>query len=142
MYGDVKRNAERTAMSDKTLVVPSGQKDLQLKMSDIAFIYSKAGMVSVHLKNHERLITQYSSIDEIQEQFPIDKFYRVSRQYLINKEAVKEVQKDKNRKLILHPDPELFNGHTEEIVISRYRSKEFKKWLKGDLEDIKNVPVV
>ncbi|MCB0506245.1 MAG: response regulator transcription factor [Cyclobacteriaceae bacterium] len=127
---------------DKTLIVPSGQKDLQLKVADIAFIYSKGGMVSVHLKNHDRLITQYSSIDEIQDQFPIEQFYRVSRQYLINKEAVKEVQRDKNRKLILHPDPELFNGHTEEIVVSRYRSKEFKKWLKGELQELQEVPLV
>jgi hypothetical protein len=140
IYRDSQLSKEKK--ESKTLIVPSGQRDLQLNVSDIAFIYSKGGMVSIHLKNNERLITQYSSIDEIQDRFPVDQFYRVSRQYLINKAAVREVQKDKNRKLILHPDPELFNGHTEEIVISRYRSKEFKKWLNGELNGIKDVPVV
>ena len=75
-------------------------------------------------KNGQKCVTQYHSLQEVEDKIGSRGFYRLNRQLLVNFQAIISFEKCPNRKLgvRLHPD------YPEEVIISRYRSPEFKRW--------------
>ncbi len=114
------------------LIVKSGSKLFQVTNEEIALFHSQSGIVTMQLKNKSKFITDFNSLEELEEKLPEQNFFRVSRQFLLSKDAVKSVSKDRNRKLLIHLNSEVCNGMTTNITVSRYKSTNFKNWFKHE----------
>jgi DNA-binding LytR/AlgR family response regulator len=78
-------------------------------------------------KNNEKYSMDYESLDEVEAMLDPDKFFRVNRQFIINRLAVLQVWGIENSKMMV----KLKDPHIEiEIDISRQKAPIFKKWLE------------
>ncbi len=127
------RLAERQARpAPAGLLVECGSQVQQLAFDDIAYFYSAGGLVRLVRADGGRLTTSYDSLATLTGRLPAARFFQISRQYLVSLRAVRTVQDDVNRKLRLTLAPGPLAGQaTETVVISRYRSAEFRRWLQG-----------
>ncbi|MFN8346522.1 MAG: LytTR family DNA-binding domain-containing protein [Spirosomataceae bacterium] len=108
----------------------SGQ--LILKPEEIAYFYSTGGIVLLVKTDGTKLTTRYQSLHSLTEKLPDDYFFSLSRQITAGLGAVKAVREETNRKLTVSLTPALHQQEvTEQVVVSRYRSAEFRKWLSA-----------
>ncbi|MEZ4852002.1 MAG: LytTR family DNA-binding domain-containing protein [Bacteroidia bacterium] len=113
--------------TNDSFVFESGKKHIQVAWDEVVFFHSSGGIVSVYLAN-QRYTTHFSSLNEMIDKMPPDRFFRVSRQFLISRECIREIRKDVNRKLSVWIYSCNENEELSPIIISRYRSQEFLRW--------------
>ncbi|SMD36315.1 LytTr DNA-binding domain-containing protein [Reichenbachiella faecimaris] len=108
--------------------IASGRKTQLVDETDIAYLYSQAGMVYLITNEGKKILTQFSSFNDVKDTHNLDAFFQVNRQYLVKLHAIDTVMKEVNQKLQIKLSPS-----APEIpaaaMISRYRSVDFKKWL-------------
>jgi len=97
---------------------------ITLEVDDIALFYLADATVFIKTFLDKEYTTQLS-LDELMRQLDNLIFYRANRQYIINVNAIKTIQVYGNNQLRLITKP----GSNEEIVISKNKVAEFKKWL-------------
>ncbi|MBC8155214.1 MAG: LytTR family transcriptional regulator DNA-binding domain-containing protein, partial [Bacteroidetes bacterium] len=77
-----------------------------------------------------RLTTNYDSLNSLVNRLPPNRFFQISRQFIVHLDAVRTVRDDVNRKLTITLEPALSPGlPAGQVTISRYRSAEFRQWL-------------
>ncbi|WP_460968844.1 LytTR family DNA-binding domain-containing protein, partial [Spirosoma migulaei] len=80
----------------------------------------------------QQVVTRYSSFSRLQESLDSLYFFQLSRQFIVGLGAVRSVQDDVNRKLVVTLAPALHKQQaSQEVIVSRYRSLELKKWLQA-----------
>lgn len=105
-------------------LVKRGQRLLSVTTDDVAIIFTRE---KIHyLKTFDE--TEYiigSNLDELEVQLDPSMFFRANRQFIINYKAINSVFSwfDGKLKLALKP------ASYEEIIISRLKASEFKKWM-------------
>lgn len=108
-----------------TLVVHHKDKIIPLNFEDIALVYIRNEQVTV--RNFEGV--QYyinKSLDEL-DQLLGEMFYRANRQFIVNKNAVKDVTTLINRKYLVN----LTFAFNQQIVVSKEKMSSFLNWLKN-----------
>ena len=97
-----------------------------IKTDEIAyFIYDT--LIYAVTKNNEKYSIDYESMDEVEEILNPAQFFRVNRQFIVNRALVQKVWGIENSKLMV----KLKEPHqTIEIDISRQKAPVFKKWLE------------
>lgn len=119
------RNAEEAKKNAASILINYKNKIIPVKISDIAFFYTKQNVVSlVTFLNQKYLIN--NNLEEL-EQLAGQGFYRANRQYLVSKEAVLEMEQYFNRKLLL----KLKIDKEHEIIINKIKVTDFLNWLKN-----------
>ena len=75
-------------------------------------------------KNGKRYPVDYS-LDKLEDRLPVSKFFRISRQFILNRDSIKEmVSYSKTRiKVTINPDLGL------DTIVSKDRVSNFRKWL-------------
>lgn len=76
----------------------------------------------------QKYVTDYNTLDEIEELVDPAHFYRANRQTLISKDAVESLQKHYTGKVEVK-----VTGHDTPVDVSREKAQEFKHWIEGDL---------
>jgi len=92
---------------------------------NIAYFYLENEIVyCVTFENEKFVIDQ--TLDKISSQTGPDDFFRINRQFIVSRKAVKTVVQHFNRKLKLHlsPSPQC------DVFISKTKATIFKKWLE------------
>jgi two-component system response regulator LytT len=110
--------------SGSTLLVHHREKIIPLKLSEIALAYIRNEMV--YLKTFEGvnyLINK--SLDELDNTLG-DEFYRANRQFILNRNAVKDVTTFLTRKYSVN----LTIPFSEQIMVSKEKMTSFLKWLR------------
>jgi two-component system LytT family response regulator len=87
------RNAVAKASSDH-LFVKSEYKIMRIELSDIKYIESMHEYIRIHLVNDKPVMTLIS-MKTIEEQLPENRFMRVHRSYIVNKEKIKVVERNR-----------------------------------------------
>lgn len=112
-----------------SIEVSTGQ--LRLPANEIAYFYSTGGLVLLVKTDGQQLTTRYSSFTQLIDRLDTRYFFQLSRQFVVGLNAVRAVQDDVNRKLIVTLVPSLHKQQpNQEVIVSRYRSLELKKWLQ------------
>lgn len=115
----------------KTLLIEAGNRQLQLWSDEIAYFYSSNGIVLLVKADGQQLTTNYNAFTQLTEQLPGHLFFQLNRQFIVYKTAIRHVQDDVNRKLLIELSPPLHKQSTgERVTVSRYRSAELKRWLQ------------
>jgi two-component system, LytTR family, response regulator LytT len=97
-----------------------------VKTDEMAFFMYDT-LIYVCTKNHEKYNMDFESLDEIEEMLDPDLFFRVNRQFIVNRNSVQRVWGIENSKMMV----KLKEPHQNiEIDMSRQKAPVFKKWLE------------
>ena len=109
------------------LLVPvKGDKLLPLAVNTVCCFYIADGIVkAVTMQGGEYVINR--TLDELADCLEPKRFFRANRQYLVAREAVKDISLWFNKRVIVN----LQVATSEKIVVSKNRVGEFKEWLTG-----------
>ncbi|MCF6406449.1 LytTR family transcriptional regulator [Chitinophaga filiformis] len=108
----------------KSFLVFKDNKYTVIGVEQIAFFYVRGEQpVIVTFEGTEYIASQ--SLDTTSSQLSPAQFYRINRQYLINFDAVHEVERYFARKLLVH----LKTATPEQIIIGKNKAPEFLQWL-------------
>lgn len=118
-------NPESVTKYKEKFIVNIRNQWMPINTKEIA-CFSKEALNYVYLHNGGRYSIDHATLDEVEELLDPKIFYRASRQFIINIEAIQAVKPVENSKLIIIlKEP----NHKLEIATSRLKSPEFKKWM-------------
>jgi len=108
----------------KSFLVIKNNKYINVLTENIAMFYIKYQSPVILCFDNQEFFVNYS-LDQIQQLLCDKQFFRLNRQYLINFNAVKEVEHYFARKLLVNP----VIGVKEKLIVSKEKVTEFLHWL-------------
>ncbi|MEO1262856.1 MAG: LytTR family DNA-binding domain-containing protein [Bacteroidota bacterium] len=114
----------RAEKSPKRFLVTVGSKVKIINAPEIAFFSFDSKITFIHTLNGKRYPID-SSLKQLQLSLPPQDFFRVNRQYLLNREAVQELQYYSATRIKVHLSPE----PQEDVFVARDKIGVFKRWL-------------
>ena len=115
------RQSERYA--SHFLVPMKGDKLLPLAVDRIAYCFIVEGQVKA-VTEEGQVYDLPQTLDELTERLDPDRFFRANRQYLIARQAVRDIDLWFNNRLAIN----LILPTAERIIVSKVRATEFKEW--------------
>lgn len=115
---------QQTPDFKERFLVKQGQKLISVEIADVAFFYTEEKVTLIKTKTGERHIINYS-LEEVEGFLDSKKYFRANRQFILNIKNIKEVHHWFNGKLKVATNP----SAEVEIIISRERATDFKKWM-------------
>jgi DNA-binding LytR/AlgR family response regulator len=67
------------------------------------------------------------TLEQLEEALPKTEFFRLNRQIIAHRQAVRKVESDGTGRLLLHLTP----AFSEEVSVSRKKAGVFKAWMMG-----------
>ncbi|MCG8328411.1 MAG: LytTR family DNA-binding domain-containing protein [Chitinophagales bacterium] len=110
----------------KRFMVSIGSKVKIIDSSEVAYFTSGSKMIFLHTFKGKRYSID-SSLKQLQLSLPIQEFFRVNRQYLINRKAIQDLQYYSATRVKVNLDP----MPPEDVILAREKIGGFKKWLMG-----------
>ena len=97
---------------------------ISVKTGEVAYSYTKDRMHFIKTTSGLDYPID-NNLDELENQLDPDEYFRVNRQFIVRYSAIDKVYAwfDNKIKLLVSPEP------YQDIIISRLRATEFKKWL-------------
>jgi two-component system response regulator LytT len=97
---------------------------MPIEVADIAYFYSEEGISLFRTRTNQKFSVDYT-LDELEAMLDPLQFFRANRQFIVDINCVQQIHPYFNNKLklTLKPAPE------EEVLVSRERATEFKKWM-------------
>lgn len=109
----------------RTILVYLRDRIVPVKTADIAYIHAAHGLVSLVTRQNHPYACQYT-MDQMEAMLDPRQWYRANRQFIINREAIQNVQHYFNRRLCIIttcPTP-------DKIIISKVKATEFLQWME------------
>ena len=113
-----------TPAGKKSFLVFKNSKYINVPTKNIALFYIKHASSVIVCFDKQEYFVNYS-LEQIQNLLPENEFFRLNRQYLINFDAVKEVEHYFSRKLLVNPVITM----KEKLLVSKEKVSEFLHWL-------------
>lgn len=111
----------------KRFIVKAGEKIIIIPVEDIAYCYSEEkSTYAVNFAGTRRLLDY--SLDMVQEMLDPQRFFRVSRSYIVSINAIENISKHLGTRLKLQLNPRT----DEDVVVSRSRTSDFLVWLDSN----------
>jgi len=108
----------------KRFLIKIGDQFQNIDINEVAYIHYQDGGCTLYTKDSRNLPIDYS-LEQLEDVLnPMD-FFRINRQFLVKAEVINEIHTYLNSRLLLKLSPE-FNS---EVIISRDRVSDFKKWM-------------
>lgn len=107
------------------LIPVKSDKFIPLEVDSIMLIYISEGVVkAIDNENNQYVFSQ--TLDELTEMLNPRLFFRVNRQFLVSKKAIRDVSIWFNGRLVLNlKNKDLID---EKIIVSKARASDFKEW--------------
>lgn len=83
-------------------------------------------VIWIQTTDNQRLITDYDSLDEIEELLNPEGFFRANRQYIVNKQAIESYRTHFTGKIEL----KLVVTTKDEVVVSKEKAHQFRGWFE------------
>ena len=106
-------------------LVYSGKSIIPLPTNEIAY-FQKEEIIFLTTKDGRQYVTEFRSLDEIQDLIDPSIFYRANRQFLIRGDQIAKFETDYMGKIILT----LEMANKMQIQISKDKASEFRKWIE------------
>ncbi|WP_430412618.1 LytR/AlgR family response regulator transcription factor [Kordia sp.] len=108
----------------KRYTVKVGQHLKMIPIDEIECFYSENKGTYVYTTEGRNYLLE-TSLEHLEDELSPEIFYRVSRKFYININAIKDIVSYTNSRLQI----KLSNFNEQEIIVSRERVKDFKNWL-------------
>ncbi|RYY30683.1 MAG: response regulator transcription factor [Sphingobacteriaceae bacterium] len=109
----------------QNIIVHYREKIIPVKVIDISFVYASNGSVSVYTSHNKSYPVQYT-IEQLESMLNPQQFFRVNRQFIINRETIHNIEHYFNRKLFVSTKCET----PEKIIISKVKAQSFLNWVE------------
>jgi two-component system response regulator LytT len=109
----------------RTILVYLRDQIVPVKTAEITYIHAANGLVNLVTRQNHPYACQYT-MDQVEGMLDPRQFYRANRQFIINREAIQNVQHYFNRRLCIVtscPTP-------ERIIISKVKATDFLQWME------------
>ena len=124
-YDELIGSLSAGTVKPQTLLVSSKNRIIPIRVTDVAlFVIEHKTPTLVTFKSEKFSIN--NTLDELEDICGAD-FFRANRQFLLNKNAVKDLVHYSFRKLFVNLNIE--TGH--EVIINKEKATQFLNWLKG-----------
>ncbi len=108
----------------KRFTIKIGQHLKIIDIDTIECFYSEDKTTYLHTTTNRSYIIDYT-LEQLEEKLDPSKYYRVSRKFYINIQAIKDIISYTNSRLQL----KLAHFNEMEIIVSREKVKDFKNWI-------------
>ncbi|MFC0772649.1 LytR/AlgR family response regulator transcription factor [Terrimonas alba] len=108
----------------KRFLVKQGIKLLSVNTSDIAYFYTDGRLNFFKTKDNRKFIVDYT-LEELEDMLEPGSYFRINRSFYISVESVAKIDDYFGQRLMLGLQPVI----DKEILVSRERVTEFKKWM-------------
>ena len=125
MFQKLSRMLNESKNQKRNFLIPLKGKLIPVSADDFAWFEISDGVVTGTKFDQTPLVMEQKSLEELVEDIDPTKFFRANRQYLINREAIKEIEYYFNGRLFAR----LFPAPKEKVLISKAKATEFKEWL-------------
>lgn len=102
-------------------------RNIVLMHSDDIACFTKEEIIYLVHKDGKKYITDYRSLDEVEELLNPEHFYRANRQFIISLPYIDTMRGDETGKIIV----KLKYPGTPEIIVSKEKAAQFRKWVEG-----------
>ena len=110
----------------KTYLVHFQNELIPVKTEEFAYFYMDAGMVKGRTLSNS-VYTLDKKLEDLEDDLDPTQFFRVNRQYVVNKEAIVSISFYFNGKLTVKVKP----PSQERIVVSKAKASELKRWMNS-----------
>lgn len=104
-----------------------GSSLIPVEAADVR-LFSYDNVVFLHTKDNRQLVTDYHSLDELEELLDPRIFYRANRQHIIQIDAIESIKMHHTGKLQVFLKKPL----NLEISVSREKAKSFRQWFEKE----------
>ncbi|KXX68462.1 LytTR family DNA-binding domain-containing protein [Flammeovirga sp. SJP92] len=108
----------------KNILIFKGEKIIPVNTQQIALIHLDSSVTYIYTFDGEKYASD-QSLDTLESNLNAD-FYRINRQFLVNRNAINHVSKYFARKLLVETQIEIH----EDIIVSKAKASDFLKWLQ------------
>jgi len=108
----------------RRFMVKIGNQFNSFNVEDIAYFKSDEGLIFLQNFKGKKYPIEYS-LDQLEDILDPIQFFRINRKYIVSVKAVIEIHSYFNSRLLLKLDA----NEDEQIIVSRERTTNFKKWL-------------
>lgn len=112
--------------SSRKILSKIGNSTKVIKANEIAIIYFEDRITRAILFSGKVHYVDYS-LNQLMEEFPPGLFYKINRQQIINKEAIKEIRKHPGNRIKVIPS----GSFQSDLVVSKEKTPDFKNWFKS-----------
>jgi len=95
-----------------------------VQSNEVSFFFSEEGMTFIVTLDNDRYLLE-NTLEELEHQLDPNDFFRINRKMIISSKSIARMEPYSNNRLLLNLSPEF----SEEVVVSRHRTSEFKHWL-------------
>ncbi len=113
-----------TTVKTRTFIAASGNKNIPIPADDICYFYKDGNYTQLKTFESKTFLLNHTLDDLIQTLDEVN-FFRINRQFILNRQACDYFTNEDNGKLELFVKPE----HSSEIIISQKRASAFREWL-------------
>jgi DNA-binding LytR/AlgR family response regulator len=121
---DQLKQSTQAAQFKERFLIKVGDSLKYVPTEKVAYIYTLEGYTHLVTISDKRLVIDYS-LDQLTQELNPRMFFRISRKMIVNHKAVYEIHSWFTGRLKLQLEPH----STFEVLVSRERVNEFKKWL-------------
>jgi DNA-binding LytR/AlgR family response regulator len=121
------KRREENRLKSEGLVVRSGRQDTRVAFEALVGLYvEKEYVVVCHTSGKKYYMDE--SLEKIEKKLPVTIFFRLNRQYILNRQMVSGFRRAENGKLqvLLHQHKDF----PAEIQVSRTKAPAFKSWFQ------------
>lgn len=109
----------------QSILVYYREKIIPVKTADICLVHATNGIVMLYAQQDNTYVTQYT-IDQLEGMLDPAQFFRANRQFIVNRDIVKNIEHYFNRRLVVHTHC----ASPEKIIISRLKAHDFLRWIE------------
>ncbi|EDM38617.1 putative two-component response regulator autolysis regulator LytR [Pedobacter sp. BAL39] len=109
----------------QNILVHYKEKILPIRVADIQFVYGSNGVVQICTSDRRSYPIHYT-IEQMESMLNPGQFFRANRKFIVNREAIQNIEHYFNRKLFVSTSCET----PEKIVVSKMKSQPFLKWME------------
>lgn len=124
--GDLFRDFKNSKKFKERFTVHLGRNILLINADDIT-CFAKEELIYVTNTEGKKYITDFRSLDEIEELLDPQVFYRANRQFIISLAGIESMRSDDSGKIIV----KLKLQSSPEIIVSKEKAAAFRKWVEG-----------
>jgi two-component system, LytTR family, response regulator LytT len=123
---DINQLIVRESIPQTSFLVHHREKMYPFQVSDIALVYLDNETVYLLNFNADKFPVA-KTLDQIESTISPKQFYRINRQMIVNRKAIKDIEPYFNRKMVVH----LAVSFPEKAIVSRLKVSPFLEWIEN-----------
>ncbi|WP_158994178.1 LytTR family DNA-binding domain-containing protein [Mucilaginibacter sp. L196] len=109
----------------QSILVYFKEKIIPVKVIDICFIYAAHGLVYLYTLTDQ--FTIQHNMEQLEAMLNPQQFFKANRQFIINREIIRNVEHYFNRRLFVKVNCET----PEKIIVSKLKANDFLRWIES-----------